>query len=286
MYSLLLIFIVGSYQLLGVVIGANNLVQRVLSKRDIFMVTIIMTVGGAFLLNSMQYFSIIYVLGVLFLFLKWRRVGWLMSLIAPVMAQLLMVIANYAVEWFTLTSFGINVNTYDSGFGGPIVTMLLSVTVCNILVYLMSLLIGLTFRKDGFKNTMYRNGYLIASLLLITIVIIYLFIYLERLLGLPSDFIVVNTALFMILFLLVCMVFSIVVKMGQELVKQKKQERELAQLRDYTEKLEMLNDEMSLFKHDYINILASIHGYITDGDIDSLDRYFNETIKPLQNFES
>ncbi|WP_185526371.1 hypothetical protein [Listeria grandensis] len=265
----------------GVVIGANNLVQRVLSKRDIFTVTIIMTVGGAFLLSSMQYFSVIYVLGVLFLFLKWRRVSWLMSLVVPVTAQLLMVIANYAVEWFMLTSFGININTYDSGFGGPIVTMLLSVTVCNILVYLMSLLIGLVFRKEGFKNIMNRNGYIMACLLLITIVIIYLFIYLERLFGLPSDFIVVNTALFMILFLLVCMVFSIIVKIGQEQVKQKKQKQELLQLRDYTEKLELLNDEMSLFKHDYINILTSLHGYINNGNQQKLEEYFQNSITPL-----
>lgn len=48
MYSLLLIFIVGSYQLLGIVIASNIVAQRILTIRDILVLTVIMTIGGAF----------------------------------------------------------------------------------------------------------------------------------------------------------------------------------------------------------------------------------------------
>lgn len=38
---------------------------------------------------------------------------------------------------------------------------------------------------------------------------------------------------------------------------------------------------MSLFKHDYINILASLHGYIVARDKERLEAYFKTTIRPL-----
>ncbi|MBC1433822.1 hypothetical protein HB848_00540 [Listeria rocourtiae] len=218
------------------------------------------------------------------MYLKWKNASWLMAFIAPIAAQFLMILVNYVLEWFVLNSFGININKYDAGVGEPIVSMFLMITVCNILVYLMSLLVERLIRQDAFRNTMYSNGYIMSGLLFIALVIIYLFIYLERLFGLPRDFIIVNTVLFVVLFLSICVVFIVMLKIGREQAKQIRQEQEVAQLNDYMEKLEMLYNQMSLFKHDYINILASLQGYIAQGDIDQIENYFNETIKPLRRY--
>ncbi|EUJ52161.1 hypothetical protein PROCOU_00550 [Listeria rocourtiae FSL F6-920] len=38
---------------------------------------------------------------------------------------------------------------------------------------------------------------------------------------------------------------------------------------------------MSDFNHDYINILASLHGYMEKGDQILLKNYFQKTIQPL-----
>ncbi|MBC1559461.1 hypothetical protein HB911_12200 [Listeria booriae] len=62
----------------------------------------------------------------------------------------------------------------------------------------------------------------------------------------------------------------------------KKREMEMAQLRDYTVRLEEMYVNMNMFRHDYINILASLHGYIEQGDPELLETYFEEVIKPLK----
>ncbi|EUJ52167.1 hypothetical protein [Listeria rocourtiae] len=45
--------------------------------------------------------------------------------------------------------------------------------------------------------------------------------------------------------------------------------------------MEKLYSEMNTFRHDYINILASLKGYIEKGDQALLQAYFENTILPL-----
>lgn len=55
----------------------------------------------------------------------------------------------------------------------------------------------------------------------------------------------------------------------------------LENLKQYTSNLEDVYMDMRKFRHDYINILAAIRGFIDDRDMDGLNRYFNENIYPL-----
>ncbi|WP_185643932.1 hypothetical protein [Listeria booriae] len=61
-----------------------------------------------------------------------------------------------------------------------------------------------------------------------------------------------------------------------------KQRIELKALADYTTSIETISSDMSQFKHDYINILSSLHGYIEQGDTLQLKTYFKNTITPLK----
>lgn len=47
---------------------------------------------------------------------------------------------------------------------------------------------------------------------------------------------------------------------------------------EYVASLEAINDDMQKFRHDYLNILITMRGYITERDIDELEAYFNEKI--------
>lgn len=61
--------------------------------------------------------------------------------------------------------------------------------------------------------------------------------------------------------------------------KQKAQE----DLQAYTSQLETMYNGLRSFKHDYINILLSLSGYIADSDMDGLQAYFEETIYPTRH---
>lgn len=54
-------------------------------------------------------------------------------------------------------------------------------------------------------------------------------------------------------------------------------------LQDYTHNLEAMYNGLRSFKHDYINILLSLSGYIESCDMEELKRYFEEKIFPTKN---
>ena len=54
----------------------------------------------------------------------------------------------------------------------------------------------------------------------------------------------------------------------------------LESMQKYTEQVENLYNSMRAFKHDYVNIIATMYGYIENRDIDGLSEYFTEAILP------
>lgn len=58
-------------------------------------------------------------------------------------------------------------------------------------------------------------------------------------------------------------------------------EIQMNNLREYTSNLEDLYMDMRKFRHDYINIISSMAGFIEDKDFDGLEKHFNEYIYPL-----
>ncbi len=58
---------------------------------------------------------------------------------------------------------------------------------------------------------------------------------------------------------------------------------ELAQaksMKDYADRIETLYLDIRSFKHDYINILSSLHSYINERNYEGLENYFNQEILP------
>ena len=54
--------------------------------------------------------------------------------------------------------------------------------------------------------------------------------------------------------------------------------KEFKQLKEYTDTIENIIDESKKFRHDYINILSTINGYIQDRDLNGLEKYFGDEI--------
>jgi two-component system sensor histidine kinase AgrC len=84
--------------------------------------------------------------------------------------------------------------------------------------------------------------------------------------------------LLVMLFLLFAMRYSYLEKIRTE-TKQKA----LQDLQDYTHNLEIMYNGLRSFKHDYINILLSLSGYIANSDMDELKQFFETNIFPTKN---
>ena len=84
--------------------------------------------------------------------------------------------------------------------------------------------------------------------------------------------------LLVMLLLLFAMRHSYLEKMQTE-AKQKA----LQDLQDYTHHLEIMYNGLRSFKHDYINILLSMSGYIANNDMGELKQFFETKIFPTKN---
>ncbi|AOR25024.1 sensor histidine kinase [Clostridium taeniosporum] len=58
---------------------------------------------------------------------------------------------------------------------------------------------------------------------------------------------------------------------------------EFQKLQEYTSTLESMYNDMRKFRHDYINILSSMTGYIEQKDLEGLDKFFNTKILLLND---
>lgn len=93
-----------------------------------------------------------------------------------------------------------------------------------------------------------------------------------------------NNALHISGYLLV-MLFLLLAMRGSylEQIQTQAKQKALQDLQDYTHNLEVMYNGLRSFKHDYVNILLSLYGYIENGDMDELKKYFDSKIFPTKN---
>ncbi len=79
---------------------------------------------------------------------------------------------------------------------------------------------------------------------------------------------------FLFIFILIMFLLSIVYKEQ----KLQAREKEYQNFENYVSSLEQVNRDMQKFRHDYLNILLSLRGYIQDSDWKGLSKHFEENI--------
>lgn len=75
-------------------------------------------------------------------------------------------------------------------------------------------------------------------------------------------------------------IISLIVISSHKEVLRKRKEEELSQLMVYTSKIESIYKDMRRFKHDNINVLSSMIGYMDEDDMDGLVHYFKNIVTP------
>lgn len=101
-----------------------------------------------------------------------------------------------------------------------------------------------------------------------------------RKMGNPSELGTITRIIFFLYALLTIVItlFTMRVVRSQEKIKQEEEERK--NLLEYTSQVESMYEELRAFKHDYVNILVSLSGYIEKEDMKGLAQYFEQNILP------
>lgn len=154
-----------------------------------------------------------------------------------------------------------------------------------IALYFVSKLIGRILKKcEKIIDGNYKSKYLfiVYVILILTFALFYININWNSSSN-PVYLSKVNGFVFMVYGIIMIVVCGILFFMIRKEEKFRYEQIELENLKEYTENLEKLYMDMRKFRHDYINIISSMAGFIQDRDLDSLERHFNEHIYPLNN---
>ncbi len=156
-----------------------------------------------------------------------------------------------------------------------------------LLFYVITLLCGRVLKKlllsDKGALRLEQTWYLMDSVLLLLITI-YLF---DNLISGQNDSLgkmIYNNALHLSGYLLVMLFLLLAMRRSYlEQIQAESKKKAMQDLQDYTHNLETMYHSLRSFKHDYINILLSLSGYIEHSDMEELKNFFESKIFLTKN---
>ncbi|WAG66336.1 GHKL domain-containing protein [Clostridium estertheticum] len=176
----------------------------------------------------------------------------------------------------------LNLNLKDIS-GNPIPYFLYHILIFIVSYFVTIIIKHIVKRKTTLKSFSFKSTFSIFSILclLLLFIIFYLTILLIKTNVLSKPKIMIIGFLFFSYFIIFGLIgYSFITNAKKELQIGNKK-RQLANLKEYTETLEILYNETRKFRHDHINVLTSMVGYMDKNDMQGLRRYFDNKIIPI-----
>ncbi|MEE9753765.1 sensor histidine kinase [Listeria seeligeri] len=274
MFSILMAFI----QLTGIFIAIQILTNKVFSIKE-GVVTVAIAMLAFPLFTLVQYWSMIFVLLIFVSALYWKNKSIVASASITLAVIILLTISDSIVGFVLVPVLNFK---YEDIFNELLPTIIYCVgMLANLLVfsYVLRKLIGKINIIRFVKNRKY--AYIILSIVTLTVLAFYLNIYAGSLAGYDSTILKTNTLIFTGYTILLIVIVTVVLRTATNELKVQNQKEQLEQLQDYVTTLESLHREMRVFRHDYVNILSTLVGYIDNNDMPGLKFYFENNIVPI-----
>lgn len=225
-----------------------------------------------------QYYAFITVIIVLILIYHSTSLRWL-NLSCALFGYLFTVTMNYVCIWIAQSYLNMSL---DQMYENPFVILLFSFFYC-ILCYLGTFLLGYVLNIRLRIGTLLTDIHLciaiFIAMLLITAFFIFNFSYGESI-GYSYGVIAFNGILFLALFIAIATLMWFLYQNIQQKQAAKHMLWQYEHLQSYTKKIEELYNSMRGFRHDYVNVLSTLSGYINDNDMPHLKDYFYNEILP------
>ena len=150
-------------------------------------------------------------------------------------------------------------------------------------VYLVSRLIGTAINTNNYFIKNYKIKY--VMLIYIAIIAIAIMFYININWNSSNNTIYltrINSLIFVVYSIVLMFICCILFTSIKKEVDYKTKQIQFENLKEYNDKLEELYMDMRKFRHDYINIISSMAGFIEDNDMKSLEAHFNKIYSPIK----
>jgi two-component system sensor histidine kinase AgrC len=262
-------------------IAIMNLATLDFTKKEIITIIFaILTIGvpvGLFL----SYLSIIPIdiAFIFFIYKKQKKI--IISILLPLLATIISVVSDYIVSCFNIYVFNININ-YSYNNIMYLFSFIATVFVILIISRTIRGFIDKKLNTINFEVTK-KFSFIIILSLIVTLAIFYINIMLGGKLGFTNEILKLNGIIFFIYCIFFCIIMYVLFKSITKEMEIQNKQAHFESLQKYTENLENLYSEMRVFKHDYVNIISSMIGYMEDNDMQGLKNHFTKNIVPLSN---
>ncbi|AQY50132.1 hypothetical protein UE46_03165 [Listeria weihenstephanensis] len=263
-------FLLNAIQVFCLIIGVQVLGRVRFSWKLTTLLTIGLSIGAYFVFINFMYFSVPFMILVsgIALFLKTKSIK--LSLIATTGTFIILVISD-ALAGQTLGA------TYkDQLLLYGVLLLIYASTIFKI----MDIILGRINKRVIFQGKFLLLILIISS---VTIGVFYFFIWQSEKTGFSQQSLRANAIVFIIYTLIMLVVLFIVIQGAVKNAKVEAQALQMKQLREYVGALEALQKDMRVFRHDYVNMLSGINGFITDEDMDGLSVYFRTKVIPMNS---
>lgn len=247
-----------------------------ISKQDIVPVILFILLPTILLFLAFGPFAAFYLLISLIMFFK-RKSNSHIFILHILISFILAVIIDHLVSIISVHLFA-QVSSESLFF---ILRELMFLLLLFATAYLYKRIFTYFIHKNIFSN---RVLYLFASIVFLTLLFFYLNI------AMMPDYhsyeaIQLNLWIFSIYLVLILVIAAALVYLSIKHYNIRAKEKEQENFLNYLQLLEQTNEDTRKFKHDYINILASLRYYIEKEDMQSLKNYFYDSILPTQQKE-
>ncbi len=280
----IIMFIGISIQNIGFFIVIQILTGRLLKWKE-GLITLACAIAVIPLFPMIAYWLNLVTIGIFTLALLYKKQSIYFAVTIPSITFIISIMCDYILNPILWSVFKLKVGN-DS-------RELSHVVFYTIAMMLFACLIAFLLKKAIDKWGVYtylnqrKYGFMILAVVILTLLIYHLNILFSAADGFIQEIVRLNTVIFVVYFIALIGILNVVLQSAIQEIKMKTQQEQFGQLQEYTTTLESLHKEMRVFRHDYINILSSMAGYMEKDDMEGLKKFFSENIIPInQTMES
>ncbi|MBT2812695.1 GHKL domain-containing protein [Staphylococcus coagulans] len=246
------------------------------TKRDYVLIFIGIVIPSMVFYFLFERCSLFYLIFAFFIF-YYKRLK-IIGVLSVLVTVIVLILSDFISSWAYAYMSTLNVNFYTANVFYAIIFVL----CC----YLFSIILVFLFNK--FKlSWLHLNKLYLSILIAFLATVFYVFFFLTpKSVASFNEFKSIGTFYFLLFSAIAILIFMTTITIAREIsYRHKKQEAE--DYYKYTLEMEKVNNRMRKFRHDYINILATMSEYLREDDLEGLKEYYHNNISPLKgHFET
>lgn len=210
--------------------------------------------------------------------LEIMKCTWIQLIYIP-LSYILIVLCNYAIDFFCLIIWHLEDDqillklpyVFYIDLSITVLVSLLSFLLGKVMQYIF-LLVGSKARKELI--------WIIGGNIILCTIVFLINGWAARTSDFPDGVTQTNLILFGAYTILTIAISLIVLRVFREREEMEHEKQQYESLQEYTKQIETMYTNLRTFKHDYVNILTSLSGYLDAKDYEGLEKYFIENILP------